>query len=1814
MISFDDFIQQTNVIDIAISKVKELRDELQKTAQSVKDLAKQKLEEIDALTGNTDKGASGISRIAAETEQLTKRYKQLQDEVKKANQRIKELEGAKPMASLSDALKESFNNTSRLSNSLQGLQARLRVFSAMQQQLTQEQLEYAKVPEGMPGAGKTITEEIAYLKDTIAKWKQAAKEKADYFSATNNAPPTFSNDGSLKSLEAERNARIDYMKSLGSALQGTDIWNGQAKAVADLTERIKDLKSEINGVAKENVKPTIEEGSIDSARENVKRLRAEIAALSGDARKAEMEAAIPTGGNPGRGKLAELADAKAQLDEYARAQQEANRVAELTARINSTAVGSYNRLAAEVSLATIQIKAMSDADRESASGQELIKQTKEKADKLNEISMSFGNYSRNVGNYSNSIKDALKGVQAQFNQVARELPAASISADMFFLAISNNLPYLSDAIQKLKEAAMAQELNKAKTESSTASTKAQAAATAESAVVSDLATASTIKLGNATLTWAMKMNVAKAIGQGLLKSLLSWNTILMIGITLLTMYGGKILDFIKNWGNVKGAVNVAAMAYKQFQQQTAKGMQAFQNTVSQTAASSIVKYQELSLQYQKLGGNMKAQTKFIKDHQAAFQQLGLSISKVSQANATLIRDKDKMIKYFMTLAYAAAYEAQAVSALQQSISLQNAPYKTRNKRTLPEMRRLGITPTREQLSRYDINTNTVTSKFGERMDANRYEFDLTPQQMWQDIQRNNAQHKANAINADRLRKLSERFIRLASAKYGEAYSSNPSTGYIDDDGKYRKYKQEKAPQGPVVDWYKKFLEELQNLQEQANKSEQGLLDSSVDILSDGYYKQAQEIKKGMEEKIKALEDDNQKTAETVQKGLYDLYRHSTPQGTEKSFYKIYGNYADQIKKIKDLLNSSTAPSEKDFLSAVQGNKDLAKQLQRIWKSHYGTILNLKYKQNRDLKSADDERRRDALDAQAELSRMIADNTPYSKDDTNRAQREINAEMDELARQLASPENTKYATPEKILEAWNKSKKDRIIRDNYGNETPEMFGEKDDMAGYYQDMYDGSKLMMERIVELHKGTAKKIAGIWSKSDEEVANLKFDLPYQDVYKYSSNQQNAAEAQKTYYVQNQRLLRGEQARQLIEERDRMRKENESYLEDYSKSQSEFLRNRMEAQQRIEESARFKSYTQAIVNNPQYAEIQTNISNAHSNLVDVQDKIAANREIIANKDGGYNDKDIKQAKKDLDGLKEKLKEVKKAYDEAKQAEKEFTANAPMNPYLGNNGTGTATVDESGTTVLKTIDVSSKGKGVSPYTLESDKEIVSRTLPTVSLPNSQQSIDDLNKRILNTGVDPNMDLEAQRRAVKAARRNILDQYAPIDTSGGAIGTIWSGLRRATVSRDDKSGTIIDPLGINDKDGNDITGGVMGGLDNLSQQMMGFVQQQLQYIEQIKQAAVDAANAELEAARNNLQTQEELRANGYANEVASAQRNVQEKARLQKKALKEQQKAQQAQMKMDTAMQVSSLITASANIFKAFSGIPVVGIALAIAAIGAMFAAFTAAQSKAREAIKSQNASQEASADAQAYGKGGYEVLKGGSHASGNDIDLHTKNGEGKNMRAEGGEGMAIFSRKSTKKYGKALPQIVRSLNEGDFEKKYGRKPKKSERIEKRYGKGGYEPVKYQILPSGNIHIPLPQPVNNPTSGRYINNRDTEFGNISGFDKTTGTNLYPFAPKDGNVTNNYYNEVNNSYYGKMKEMARIRTMDIAPKVFGTPAGTKQAINKIEAAKAQPVNLKRIETTLSEIKRQNEIRHFERGDSSITVKGNVTRITRHTTGK
>jgi len=42
-------------------------------------------------------------------------------------------------------------------------------------------------------------------------------------------------------------------------------------------------------------------------------------------------------------------------------------------------------------------------------------------------------------------------------------------------------------------------------------------------------------------------------------------------------------------------------------------------------------------------------------------------------------------------------------------------------------------------------------------------------------------------------------------------------------------------------------------------------------------------------------------------------------------------------------------------------------------------------------------------------------------------------------------------------------------------------------------------------------------------------------------------------------------------------------------------------------------------------------------------------------------------------------------------------------------------------------------------------------------------------------------------------------------------------------------------------------------------------------------------------------------------------------------------------------------------------------------------------------------------------------------------------------MKAEGGESMAIFSRRAVRRYGDAIPSVVDSFNRGDFEERYAK-------------------------------------------------------------------------------------------------------------------------------------------------------------------------------
>ena len=226
-----------------------------------------------------------------------------------------------------------------------------------------------------------------------------------------------------------------------------------------------------------------------------------------------------------------------------------------------------------------------------------------------------------------------------------------------------------------------------------------------------------------------------------------------------------------------------------------------------------------------------------------------------------------------------------------------------------------------------------------------------------------------------------------------------------------------------------------------------------------------------------------------------------------------------------------------------------------------------------------------------------------------------------------------------------------------------------------------------------------------------------------------------------------------------------------------------------------------------------------------------------------------------------------------------------------------------------------------------------------------------------------------------------------------------------------------------DNDGNtlftDLSSEQYEALDNALDSIKSNLNEVMQAYVDVAQAAYDAAQAQVDAARTVYEMELEARANGYANDVEGAKRELaleKQKAKQKEAILKQ---AQKAQERINTITQISSLITGTAEILKVFAAYPIVAGVL----IGSMWGTFAAAKIKAAQ-VASQSST---------YGEGGFELAVGGSHASGHDIKTGIQTQSGRNMVIEGGEGVGVFSRKAVSKYGNAIPQLVDAINDGSL-------------------------------------------------------------------------------------------------------------------------------------------------------------------------------------
>lgn len=183
--------------------------------------------------------------------------------------------------------------------------------------------------------------------------------------------------------------------------------------------------------------------------------------------------------------------------------------------------------------------------------------------------------------------------------------------------------------------------------------------------------------------------------------------------------------------------------------------------------------------------------------------------------------------------------------------------------------------------------------------------------------------------------------------------------------------------------------------------------------------------------------------------------------------------------------------------------------------------------------------------------------------------------------------------------------------------------------------------------------------------------------------------------------------------------------------------------------------------------------------------------------------------------------------------------------------------------------------------------------------------------------------------------------------------------------------------------------------------------------------AVESSNKEVDAAQSRLDAEMQARANGYAADVELAQKQLADARKNQQKALEDQKKAQRQQQAIQAVQEAGNLVLASTKIWGEL------GFPWAIPAIAVMWGSFAAAKIKAAQVTRKQE-----------YRDGTIELLQGGSHASGHDIDLGTR-ADGTQRRAEGGEFFAVINKRNSRRYRNIIPDVINSFNDGTFAAKY---------------------------------------------------------------------------------------------------------------------------------------------------------------------------------
>lgn len=509
--------------------------------------------------------------------------------------------------------------------------------------------------------------------------------------------------------------------------------------------------------------------------------------------------------------------------------QYSNLIRNHSAVIISTA-SSYNEMNAAVLALEKRLKNMPKDSFLGDEGQKTLQQIQTLKNELKSMDAQMGNYQRNVGNYASHWN----GLNMSVQQVARELPSLAVGWNTFFLAISNNLPMLVD------------ELKKARIEYQ-----------------------------------AMQEAGQKGIPvwKQLTKYIFNWQTALVVGITLLSVYGKDIMDWVASLFKGEKAVLELANAEKDLADARKRGIS---NSVKERAELDLLykatqdttrsieernaAADELQKRYPPIFANMKNERILAGEAAVAYEELKKSIIASAIARAQADKIAENSMKILEKDNERLGYLVKQVQA-QEVLDMASANLR------------------KSQGKDYDVTRNK----------AIRDQIEL--------VEFYGKKASDTALEIDSLRKSNENLMNKIDVS---AYTSTP--GKEDSDEEKRKREREKA------------AKDLAKYQEDIAKR---LSDTRISLIDDEYEKERATAQKKYEENIASIKGNSEEE---------NKLRANYEEILQNELLAIDKKYLDKIdeeerKRVKDSAKYQLEEKQREYATlAIVSSQSIQKEI------------------------------------------------------------------------------------------------------------------------------------------------------------------------------------------------------------------------------------------------------------------------------------------------------------------------------------------------------------------------------------------------------------------------------------------------------------------------------------------------------------------------------------------------------------------------------------------------------------------------------------------------------------------------------------------------------------------------------------------------------------------------------------------------------------------------------------------------------------------------------------------------------------------------